>query len=586
MMATLVWAGIKLLRVHNVMVQKMAWCLVLVSAFAMPAFMRWSALQSQAAMVVPVHQILPQNAVSLETTDTSDDRITTPLVMMDQHVSAPAPAWRAVRWREYIAPVYLVVTAILLLRLMMGVALAVRLWHRSETASVLVDPRANVRISRDLQTPVTIGSTILLPESYPEWDQRKLHMVLAHERAHIRQFDFYLQLIAGVHAVLFWFSPLAWWLKKVISDLSEAISDRAALTEAQSRATYAEILIEFAAVSRRPLAGVAMARSGNIHRRVDRLLVDQKFRSAFTTLRWHYAAAITLVPAALVTAVAFVRVQPAEAMKLQDAVMPQVNVVAVAPAAEVAPVRAVAHIAKVSEPVSAVPVSAIQEQPVPPHDSAHILSNSGEDSYAIVSGNASNFTGSGNFDEAFHRVKSKMHGNYIWFERGGKSYVIEDSTLVAQSQQLFKPMEELGRQQAVLGEQQGRLGAEQGRLGALEANASAPAPDLSKEIANLQEEMKKLQEHQQVEIKQQDLSAIQARIGDLQAKIGAAQAKIGEKQAGIGSQQAELGAKQAKLGEQQAALGKQQARLSAEASQKMKTLIDNAMQNGKARPID
>ena len=36
-------------------------------------------------------------------------------------------------------------------------------------------------------------------------------------------------------AALFWFSPLGWWLKRKLSDLGEAISDRAGLEEAASR---------------------------------------------------------------------------------------------------------------------------------------------------------------------------------------------------------------------------------------------------------------------------------------------------------------------------------------------------------------
>jgi len=80
-----------------------------------------------------------------------------------------------------------------------------------------------VRISADIETPVTIGATILLPESYEDWDRSKLRVVLAHERSHVLQGDFYLQVVTGIYAALFWFSPLGWWLKKEISDLAEAI---------------------------------------------------------------------------------------------------------------------------------------------------------------------------------------------------------------------------------------------------------------------------------------------------------------------------------------------------------------------------
>jgi beta-lactamase regulating signal transducer with metallopeptidase domain/predicted nucleic acid-binding Zn-ribbon protein len=587
-MAAAVWCGIRLLRVHSVVVQKTAWCLVLFSAFAMPALMRWQVLQSKSAVVVPVHHLITETAASSSAADVAEYPATSPLVTIKQSASIPAKHWSAAQWRDLVVPVYWIVCAVLLLRLAIGSALALRIWHRAEPASVLVDPRANIRISEDLKTPVTIGSTIVLPESHTEWDQRKLHMVLAHERSHVHQFDFYLQMLAGVYAALFWFSPVGWWLKKELSDLGEAISDRAALAEAQSRATYAEVLVEFAAMPRKALAGVAMARSSNIRRRIDRLLIEQKFRGAFTSSRWHYAVAAMLVPVALVAAVALVRVQTAEALQLPQIVIPRTVVPSVS-----TPVLAklpVIHKAAALAGLPAIPrevQSATSTQTAEAHGRAYLnVSDDGENSYAIVSGNSS-VSSSGYFGESLEKARKQMHGgNYIVFERDGKSYIIDDPTLVAESKQLFQPIEELGRRQGELGKLQGQLGAEQGRLGALEANASAPSPDLSKEIANLQEELKKLQDHQQLELKQIDLSAIQAKIGDLQAKIGDVQARIGEKQAGIGSQQAALGEKQAKLGEQQAALGREQARLSEEASRKMKSLIDSAMQNGNAKPIE
>src|SRR6202021_2790285 len=84
-----------------------------------------------------------------------------------------------------------------------------------------------LRISSKVASPVTIGSAIVLPEDYTTWDREKLRIVLAHERSHVRQGDFYLQLLASLYTALVWFSPLGWWLKKELADLAEAISDRA-----------------------------------------------------------------------------------------------------------------------------------------------------------------------------------------------------------------------------------------------------------------------------------------------------------------------------------------------------------------------
>ena len=134
--------------------------------------------------------------------------------------------------------------------------------------------------------------------------------MLAHERSHIQQGDFYLQLLAAVYAALVWFSPLGWWLKHELAELAEAISDRAGMDEATSCTSYAQILLEFAATPRRISIGVAMARPGSLSRRIERLLNDNSFRQCFAGGRPALVAAM-LVPLALLASTTVVRVQAA-----------------------------------------------------------------------------------------------------------------------------------------------------------------------------------------------------------------------------------------------------------------------------------
>ncbi len=209
--------------------------------------------------------------------------------------------------------VYLAVSAALLMRLLWALSAAVWLWARAEEISPLDVPEENVRVSTRIPSPVTIGSGIVLPGDYREWDRAKLRVVLAHERSHVRQMDFYLQLLAGVYTAAFWFSPLGWWLKRTLSHLGEAISDRAGLEAAPSRSDYAGVLLEFAATTRRALPGVAMARSGNLSRRVDQLLNEKLFQRAFAEGRRRAVVSLLLVPAALFAVTALVRVPVAAA---------------------------------------------------------------------------------------------------------------------------------------------------------------------------------------------------------------------------------------------------------------------------------
>ena len=170
----------------------------------------------------------------------------------------------------------------------------------------------HVRSSERIGSPVNFGSGILLPADYAEWDEEKLRVVVAHERSHVTQRDFYLQMIAGLYASLTWFSPLGWWLKRKLSELGEAISDRAGLDAASSPSAYAQLLLEFAAQPRPTLVtGVAMAHSRNLSNRIERLLNDSSFRLAFSGGRRALLALV--LPIALIAATAMVRVEAAQA---------------------------------------------------------------------------------------------------------------------------------------------------------------------------------------------------------------------------------------------------------------------------------
>jgi hypothetical protein len=211
---------------------------------------------------------------------------------------------------------YLVVSLALLFRLLFGVAAAMRLWLRSEPvnagAGCGFDPKIPVRASHWVSSPVNIGSGIILPADYVEWDLETLRVVLAHEGAHVEQRDFYLQLAAGVYAAVNWVSPLGWWLKRKLSELSEAISDRAGLEESASGPAYAQLLLEFAARPRPTLIGVPMAHKGNLSQRIDGLLNDSNFKQAFSGTRRALIGAVA-VPLLLVAMTATVRVKAAVA---------------------------------------------------------------------------------------------------------------------------------------------------------------------------------------------------------------------------------------------------------------------------------
>jgi beta-lactamase regulating signal transducer with metallopeptidase domain len=304
----LVWVILKLFRVTHVVSQKIAWSLVLIAALAMPSVMRWHAFRFSLPMALRSYPtIWPSTEAAFPQVQTTQGATSNSLHPAIQSLDTrSSPGLRMAKLNHFIAGIYLTICAILLLRLLLGLTWAFRVWRRARPVFGLSKTLMKVRSSGDISTPLTIGFCVVLPLPFENWDRAKLHMVLAHERSHIRQADFFLQLLARFHAVIFWFSPLAWWLQNELADLGEAISDHEAIMQAPDRCSYAELLLEFAGRYRRPLAGIPMTRRGGIDRRVERILNDTLFRCAFMGRKRHVFVAVAFSVALLISTSHFV----------------------------------------------------------------------------------------------------------------------------------------------------------------------------------------------------------------------------------------------------------------------------------------
>jgi hypothetical protein len=705
LMALAVWAGLRTFRVRNVVAQKAAWGLVLAAALIMPLLVpvvaHWQIVPANATIFLPNHPLSlltalkqnPQAPVSRAPQLTESTAVRLPKhapaasqnfsrtaepdsiptgnspssVISDVYAGAPLPASppqptlrRGVSFASIAWFLYLAVTAGLLFRLLYGLASALWLLREAERVSIVAEfPMAadlDLRATGAVTSPVTIGSAVVLPSNFNQWDAEKLRIVLAHERSHVRQGDFYLQLLSGFYAALVWFSPLGWWLKRKLSDLAETISDRAGLEQAASCSSYAQILLEFAATPRPTLTGVAMARKGSLSRRIERLLNDTSFRQAFSGGRRAFTA-ILLVPVAIFGATALIRVQAAQQATEQPtaepepAVQPSPSPLPEASASgESMPEPLTAPVSAPSQPtieietggpvaprtitpvvapeppnpaapppptagaVTVIPMGA-PFSPGPPMPAVSLNRMVGEDgviaiaqasesttsqgrgysyhyssdgdSYAIVTGDQRDhiqFSGDIHTSQ-IDKARKLAHGDFLWFTHDGKSYLLDDPANVAQIEAMYKPMEELGKQQEALGRQQEALGKQQEALGRLQEQASIPAPDLHEEMARLNVAMAKLQAKAGKSITQEELGEIQAKVGELQEKLGSLQGLVGAKQGELGGQQGKLGEQQGRLGAEQGRLGAEQGRLATEADQKVKSILNESLQNGKAKPV-
>jgi len=715
LVACVVGAGLRLMAPRHVPAQKTAWGLVLAGALLMPLLAPWAGnatwLPSQATVVVPARTwsqyVLSRAAALMPAKGLLETPLAAPIAApasgepvrslagslrsepMDDAVTSsgrdslqadrfPSPTISSTQTEgaetgsrpsrtSYYLPlsdvvwmIYGAVCLTLLLRLSYGLGGAIGLWQSAEPIELESEVAGGLRLrsSRKISSPVTVGSAVVLPSDYDEWDAEKLRIVLAHERSHVRQGDFYLQALAGLYAALFWFSPLGWWLKRKLSDLSEAISDRAGLEEAASHASYAQILLEFAALPRRTQVGVAMARRGRISQRIERLLNENSFRQAFAGGRRRMLPALLLVPLALFAATTLIRVEAAQITQRPAAthgpVISQTHpesapvlAQAAAPASPAQPGPTPAEAQAPSAPPPGTPPPADVEAPASPalpsapapalaprapsapaladdeedadqevtssitenckghasaearHSFFHTSGKTGYsyayssngDAYALISGKDKNnvtFSGDGfNGRRAdLDKARTMAHGDFLWFTRNGKSYVVDDPKTIASIQSMYKPMEELGQKQEELGKQQEALGRQQEALGERQEQASIPTPDVSKEMAELTAAIAKLEAKRGGTVSMDQLADLQDKLGELQSKLGDLEGKIGSKQGELGRQQGELGAQQGRLGAEQGKLGEQQGRIAREAEVKVKSIIDQSLKDGRARPVE
>jgi beta-lactamase regulating signal transducer with metallopeptidase domain len=625
------------------------------SRFPAPAIPRMEFDTAPGARIAVAPSINPQSADALTPANRSSSR----------RAFSRAGEWAAssglLRRGTLAALLYLGGVVFLMIRMGYGVSQALRLWHSAELFVPMPDSDASrdrayglqVRFSARIGSPVTIGSGILLPAECLDWDAEKLRIVLAHERAHVRQMDFYLQLLASLYAAAFWFSPLGWWLRHKLSDLGEAISDRAGLEEAASRASYAQLLLEFAAMPRPAAPGVAMARSSNLSHRIERLLNETNFRQAFAGSRARLLLAVLLVPAASLAATALIRVQaaqtgpsippaplPAAAPSPAPAPAPAPDAMpdqtppraeAPPPGAEsdiVEPVRPVAPIAPETPLAPIAPVAAFdgpnREIIHDAGDNSDItLSNGQQSSVSIGSGSSGMSFGNGKSGSVRYYSTDSKNGEswglirngsdyvtffgdwndqtkgsidrarklakgqqFLWFTRDSKPYIVDDPTVIAQIEAMYKPIEELGRQQEVLGKQQEELGRQQEALGRRQEQASIPTPDISKEMAQLNDAVAKLNAQKGSTVSQEQLADLEGKLGELQGRLGALQGEVGAKQGELGAQQGRLGAQQGKLGEEQGRLGEQQGKLAEEANRTVRAIINQSLHDRQAQPVE
>jgi hypothetical protein len=599
-MGAMILAALRLLRIDQVRARRTAWLLALIGALTMPVLV--------GAQIGP--RLLPEIAAAKPQATLYRDGPYIGAAAQDASPISPRDAPRfndgrnasaagvqGARDAEGAQPSNIVLTlavfgycavaAVLSLRLCAGVGFALRLRNQAERVVFPFDPELDVRSGSRIATPVTIGSSVLLPSGYVSWDEATLRIVLSHERAHVRQADFYVHALAGLHCALFWFNPFSWWLQRQLSELGEALSDCAAVEQAESRASYAETLLAFATRARWPLTGVAMASAGNLTPRIERLLSDKGFERSFAVRhRLPYVAAGVVIMA-MVASTSMTRVHaspsngPLNAINvaintnLSDSIAAQVSNsisanISNSSAGSAGSARD-ARAAKKDAKKADADRSAEHDEAGEPFE---------EGIMAIVTDHSRMMFDSGN-------MLPHQSGDYIYFQHDGKPYLIQDPEVIAHAQQLLAPMKDLKEKQKELRQQQSMLGAQQHMLLAQQRVVKIDTPEFKRQMADLQNMIKQMNlQDLSAQIDRNALAEVQAHLGEIQAAVGRMQAEMFKQQFHFGAEQGELGEQQGRLGEQQAQLAEQQRKIVEDVRRQLKPIIEQAIREGKGKALE
>jgi beta-lactamase regulating signal transducer with metallopeptidase domain len=211
-----------------------------------------------------------------------------PAVLSRTSAAMVLPAHNS-QWTTWVVYLWIVGVILSSLRIVVGWRLTRRLLQTAsdavpesvkETFSCMKTRMAFVRpvkllVSEQIDGPAAIGwlkPVVLLPLSaITGLDPAQLQAVLAHELAHIRRHDFFVNVLQQCVESLLFYHPAVWWLSRRIRIEREHVCDDLAVAACGDPAVYAKALVELER-SRSNVPEMAMAAArGSLKARVRRI---------------------------------------------------------------------------------------------------------------------------------------------------------------------------------------------------------------------------------------------------------------------------------------------------------------------------
>ncbi|WP_168191437.1 M56 family metallopeptidase [Thermomonas aquatica] len=296
-----------------------------------------------------------------------------------------------------------------------------------------------VRLIEDGDSPLSVGwwkPIVLLPAAIAaRMPEPLLEALIAHELAHIRRHDYLVNLLQGVVEALLFYHPVVWWLSHRIRVERELVADDLAAAQLGDPRRLALALSELdrLAITRSPIPHTALAQAahgGQLMSRIRQLLRPEHRIVGGTLLL--PAIGIVALGIAFQAYAKLGSTHPLHVASSTDAPPPPPPPPPSTP--RTPPPAPPAPPAPPSEPLPPPP-----PPPPPLRNKVSMHYGSSRDGYALVRKGQDNYTMSGDTDDIrdINAAKHRIDGDFIWFRRDGKAWVVRDAGVLARANQAW-----------------------------------------------------------------------------------------------------------------------------------------------------
>lgn len=283
LVAGLLAATLSLLSRHRANVRYAASCAALALLLTLGVITAWRVYEP-----APVRTAASTSAAAEAAVPELDTWATPKQATWKDRVTAATMTARA--WLPQIVLLWLVGVVVLSSRLVVSWLRANRLARRGATPATAQWQRALVRLARTLhvrravtllesaavEVPTVVGwmrPVILIPAAtLTGLSPEQIEMILAHELAHIRRHDFFVNLLQAVVETLMFYHPAVWWMSRQVRVERENCCDDLAVAVCGNALQYARALTRLEELRSEPVQVALAANGGSLIERVRRLV--------------------------------------------------------------------------------------------------------------------------------------------------------------------------------------------------------------------------------------------------------------------------------------------------------------------------